>query len=128
MKKSSTVELLVGEMNTAVKELQNDLKSLSGLCNPTQQPEAATPENKKTEKISKQMATIPLMGMISMVTFASLQIEIALRIESLVEAVEELGELAKFEHAENKPNLQPNIKVAPDEQRDEETVKTFQKV
>ncbi|KAJ4711827.1 putative Aluminum activated malate transporter family protein [Melia azedarach] len=128
MKKSSTVELLVGEMNTAVKELQNDLKSLSGLCNPTQQSEAATPENKKTEKISKQMATIPLMGMISMVTFASLQIEIALRIESLVEAVEELGELAKFEHAENKPNLQPNIKVAPDEQRDEETVKTFQKV
>ncbi|KAH9774970.1 Aluminum-activated malate transporter 10 [Citrus sinensis] len=115
MKKSSTIDLLVEEMNAAVKELKDDLKSLS-------LSEAGTSENKRTEKISsKPAAAIPLMGMISMVSFASFQIEIASRIESIVEAVEELANLAEFEHPEKNKQNQANIKVAANEQNDEET-------
>lgn len=121
MKKSSTIDLLVEEMNAAVKKLKDDLKSLS-------LSEAGISENKKTEKTSKPAAAVPLMGMISMVSFASLQIEIASRIESIVEAVEELANLAGFELSEKNKQNQANIKVAPNEQNDEETVKTFQKV
>lgn len=115
MKKSSTIDLLVEEMNAGVKELKDDLKSLS-------LSEAGTSENKRTEKISsKPAAAIPLMGMISMVSFASFQIEIASRIESIVEAVEELANLAEFEHPEKNKQNQANIKVAANEQNDEET-------
>lgn len=115
MKKSSTIDLLVEEMNAGVKELKDDLKSLS-------LSEAGTSENKRTEKISsKPAAAIPLMGMISMVSFASFQIETASRIDSIVEAVEELANLAEFEHPEKNKQNQANIKVAANEQNDEET-------
>ncbi|KAL5747704.1 hypothetical protein ACOSP7_024720 [Xanthoceras sorbifolium] len=124
MKKSPTIDLLVGEMNSAVQDLQNEFKFLSCLSNSNSPPleEAATPENKKTEKPQKTtIATIPLMDIISAVTFASLLIEIASRIEAIVEAVEELGHLAKFEAVKVSKKNQPN-------QKDEHTIKTSQLV
>ncbi|KAK3228135.1 hypothetical protein Dsin_007997 [Dipteronia sinensis] len=123
MKKSNTIDLLVGEMNSAVQELQNDLKSLSCLSNsdsPPFQEESETPGNKKTEKPQKATATIPLMGVISVVTFASLLIEIVSRTEAIVKAVEELSNLAEFEVTVSKQN-QPN-------QKDEHTMHTSQMV
>ena len=123
MKKSNTIDLLVGEMNSAVQELQNDLKSLSCLSNSDSPPfkeESETPENKKTEKPQNAAATIPLMGVISVVTFASLLIEIVSRTEAIVEAVEELSNLAEFELTVSKQK-QSN-------QKDEQTMKNSQMV
>ncbi|XVF12906.1 hypothetical protein REPUB_Repub08aG0160300 [Reevesia pubescens] len=93
MKKSSTIDLLVEEMNSAVQELQNDLKSLSHLLNPS-----LIPENKilETACMEATTATVPLIEIIPMVTLASILIEIATRIEALVNAVEELAKLAEF--------------------------------
>lgn len=109
MKKSSTIDLLVEEMNGAVLDLQTDLKSLSCLSNsnpPTIQ-ETTNPENKTAEKKEqKTTASIPLMDVISAVSFASLLIEIASRIESIVEAVQELSNLAEFKVTDSKQNQQ----------------------
>lgn len=116
-----TVELLVGEMNCAVEDLQNDLKSLSGLFNP----EDETPENNKTA------ASIPLMGVISVATFASLLIELASRVEAVAEEVEELANLAEFEVlSQYKFKQNPaSTKVGPaDEQNDQDTIKSLEKV
>nr|POE76280.1 aluminum-activated malate transporter 10 [Quercus suber] len=101
MKKSSNIHSLVGEMNSAVQELQNDLKSLPKLFNPPSMPEADTPENKKIEPISRTMVKMPLMEIVPLLTLASLLIEIATRISGIVDAVEELENLAEFKHASN---------------------------
>ncbi|XP_075652158.1 aluminum-activated malate transporter 10-like [Castanea sativa] len=101
MKKSSNIHSLVGEMNFAAQELQNDLKSLPKLFNPPSMPEADTPENKKIEPISRTMVKIPLMEFVPLVTLASLLNEIATRIKGIVDAVEELENLAAFKHASN---------------------------
>lgn len=124
MTKSSIIDLLVGEMNSAVEDLQNDLKSLSGLFNP---PEAETPENDtKPEKTLMSTASIPLMGLISVVTFACLLMEIASRIEAVVEEVEELANLAGFQ-CKSKQN-QASTKIGPaDELNDEDAMKTLEK-
>ncbi|KAK8618132.1 hypothetical protein V6N13_116003 [Hibiscus sabdariffa] len=92
MKKSSTIDLLVGEMNSAVQELQNDLKSLRGLWN-----RSTVPENKTSgAACSEATPALPLMEMIPVVTLASILIEISAQIEAVVDAVEELANLAEF--------------------------------
>ncbi|KAL4325247.1 hypothetical protein GQ457_11G025360 [Hibiscus cannabinus] len=92
MKKSSTIDLLVGEMNSAVQELQNDLKSLPGLWN-----RSTVPENKTSgAACSEATPALPLMEMIPVVTLASILIEISAQIEAFVDAVEELSNLAEF--------------------------------
>ena len=101
MKKSSNIHSLVGEMNSAVQELQNDLKSLPKLFNPPSMLEADTPENKKIEPISRTMVKMPLMEIVPLLTLASLLIEIATRISGIVDAVGELENLAEFKHASN---------------------------
>ncbi|TYH80092.1 hypothetical protein ES332_D03G109000v1 [Gossypium tomentosum] len=80
MNKSPTIDLLVEEMNSALEELHNDLKSLSHLLNPS-----TTAEN----QISAT-GLVPFMEIIPVVTLASILIEISVRIEALVGSVEEL--------------------------------------
>ncbi|XWS61556.1 hypothetical protein CRYUN_Cryun07bG0135400 [Craigia yunnanensis] len=125
MKKSSTIDLLVGEMNNAVQELQNDLKSLSCLLNPS-----PTPENKKLETACMEAtATVPLMEIIPAVTLASILIEIALRIEALVDAVEELAKLAEFTIKDEKSKQSKmKDKIITDEEKTKETMKALQRV
>lgn len=121
MKKSSTIDFLVGEMNNSVVELQEDLKSLPSLFIPQQQQEAESPENKNTEQ-SGSTKSVPLMEIIPLVTLASLLIEIVVRIEGMVSAVEELAELAEFKSTgdrKTKQNQTPN-KVIPDQHKEEE--------
>ncbi|XP_031262764.1 aluminum-activated malate transporter 10-like isoform X2 [Pistacia vera] len=130
MTKSSTIDLLVGEMNNAVEDLQNDLKTLSGLFNP----EDETPENNnETQKTSLKTTTeIPLLGVISVVTFASLLIEIASRIEAVVEEVEKLANLAEFQvmdQCKSKQNQASTEIIPADDQNDKDnTIKTLEKV
>ena len=97
MKKSSNIHSWVGEMNSAVQGLQNDLKSLPKLFNPPSKSEAETAaEIKKIDPTSRTMVTLPLMEIIPLVTLASLLIEISTRINGIVDAVEELSNLAEF--------------------------------
>lgn len=133
MKKSSNIHYLVGDLNSAVQELQTDLKSLPELFSPPSNMEAEIPENKKIEAASVTVvATMPLMEIIPLVTQASLLIEIAARISDIVEAVEELSNLSEFSPAGNGkcPKIQPSNHFLPSghEQKDTETMNTIQRI
>ncbi|XP_009359585.2 LOW QUALITY PROTEIN: aluminum-activated malate transporter 10-like [Pyrus x bretschneideri] len=116
-KKSSAIDLLVGEMNNAVLELQEDLKSLPNLfINPKpllQEPEC--PENNTTTKAEAEATA--LMDIIPLVTLASLLIEIVARVEGMVSAVEELAKLAEFKAvgAEKANQNQTSNKIVPNQ-------------
>ncbi|KAF3434213.1 hypothetical protein FNV43_RR25316 [Rhamnella rubrinervis] len=131
MKKSSNIDFLVGEMNSAVQEFRNHLKSLPTLFIPQSLHEAdQNPENKNTEPTSTGVEAVPLMDIVPLVTLASLLTEIASRIEGVVDAVEELADLAKFKPMpDDKTEAnQPTNKVVPDQHKEDETMKTLQRV
>ncbi|XP_060673975.1 aluminum-activated malate transporter 10 [Ziziphus jujuba] len=130
MKKSSTIDLLVGEMNSAVQEFRNDLKSFPTSSFPQSLPEAGNTQNKNTEPTSTRADSVSLMDIVPIVTLASLLIEIASRIEGVVEAVEELADLAAFKPVatDKTEENQHTNKIVPDQHKEEETLKTLQKV
>ncbi|XP_040988381.1 aluminum-activated malate transporter 10-like [Juglans microcarpa x Juglans regia] len=134
MKKSPNIHYLVGDLNSAVQELQTDLKSLPELFSPQSNMEAEIPENKKIEAASRTVVVtlMPLMESIPLVTQASLLIEIAARINDIVEAVEELSDLSEFSPAGNDKGkkIQPSNHFLPSrhEQKDKETMKTIQRI
>ncbi|OMO64256.1 Aluminum-activated malate transporter [Corchorus capsularis] len=104
MQKSSKTDFRVAEMNFAVKELRDALKSLpSHVIAPLSIPTIEQPPEGKAGPIS--IATVPpIMKVLPLVTAVSLLIEIAARIGGIVDAVEELASLAEFEPAkEQKP-------------------------
>lgn len=129
MRKSRKLDILTEEMNTAVEELQNELKSLPGLLIPPPGLGAKTPRNDKGEQILTA-TPIPLVEVIPLATFVSLLTEIAARVEGIVDAVEELESLAEFKPAvDDKPKEnQLNNITSPDQQKDEETMEVLQKV
>ncbi|KAM5561648.1 hypothetical protein ABKV19_022310 [Rosa sericea] len=106
MKKSSTIDYLVGEMNNAVLELQEDLKSLPTLfINPQPLQGADCPEKRNP-------GAVALMDIMPLVTLASLLIEIGTRIEGMVNAVEELAEMGEYKSvADEKNQNQPVSKT-----------------
>ncbi|PPD99709.1 hypothetical protein GOBAR_DD03272 [Gossypium barbadense] len=107
MNKSPTIDLLVEEMNSALEELHNDLKSLSHLLNPS-----TTAEN----QISAT-GLVPFMEIIPVVTLASILIEISVRIEALVGSVEELVKESEMKD-----------KIVAKEEKPEGTMKALQRV
>lgn len=124
MKKSSKIHFLVGDMNNAVQELQINLKAL---------PKLETAENKTTEDqpASKTVVAMPLMDIIPLVTLTSLLTEIVTRINGIVDAVEELADLAQFKPASNdecEKDDQPKNKFLPDQQKDKDSMKVLQRV
>ncbi|XP_065862879.1 aluminum-activated malate transporter 10 [Euphorbia lathyris] len=116
MKKPSNIDFLAEEMNTAVEELQDALKSLSNLHNQS---------NETDENSATMNRLFPLLEVIPVVTFSSLMIEIAERIKNVVKEVEELGELADFKE-EKEVKVVEISRIEDDD--DEETVKTLQRV
>ncbi|XP_057778594.1 aluminum-activated malate transporter 10 [Salvia miltiorrhiza] len=89
MKKPSKIDFMVEEMRSAVRELENALKSLS------KQPIQPT-EAKAGEAAAPPMA-VTLAEVVPLVTVSSLLIEIAARTEKLSEAVNAVAEKAEFE-------------------------------
>lgn len=88
-------------------------------------------ENKKIEPASRTMETMPdLLEIIPLVTSASLLIEIATRVNGIVDAVEELADLAEFETASNEKSTKNELSnhFLPDQQKDNEATKDFQPV
>lgn len=80
MRKSSSIDLLMEQMKSAVQDLRNELKSLPILVTPQPLEEAEnTRDDKKTEANFTQVASVSLMEIIPLVTLSSLLIEIAAR-------------------------------------------------
>ncbi|XP_043719397.1 aluminum-activated malate transporter 10 [Telopea speciosissima] len=112
MQRSIEVELSVQEMKDAVQELLNGLKSLPSLLtppppppppSPSPLPEAPEGEKNKETISTPNIVVVPLMEVVPLVTVASLLIEIVGRIEGVVEAVNELENLADFKSEIEKP-------------------------
>ncbi|XP_024995117.1 aluminum-activated malate transporter 10-like [Cynara cardunculus var. scolymus] len=112
MTRSATIDMAVQEMKNAVQELQNDLQSLPDLLiQPLDSQEESTTPNSpdKTELVQSEITVMPLMEVIPLVSFASLLMETASRIEeSIVKAVEELADSAQFKQAEDEIKLKQN--------------------
>nr|GEU34280.1 aluminum-activated malate transporter 10-like [Tanacetum cinerariifolium] len=88
MTHAAQIDLTTNEMKKAVEDLQNDLKSLPGLL---------IQSHKKLE----------LLEVIPLVTFITLLIELASRIEGgILKTVEELADLAKFKKVKDEMELQ----------------------
>lgn len=124
MTKSSKVDILVTEMNSAAQELRDLLKSYPNLVNPSSHNAQGT----QTEGAAKMEITV--MEIIQVVTIASLLIEIVARVEVIVKAVEELSDLAKFQPAmcvKSKQHIVDN-KISLNQQKDEEVINTLQMV
>lgn len=112
MRKYSTTDVLVGEMNFAVQELQNALKSL---------PNQLLQIGAKGE----QTTTVPLIDILPLATAIFLLIEIAARIEGIVDAVDELADLAEFKPAIDEQSKQSQ---STSDKTDDDTMKALQKV
>nr|XP_043638727.1 aluminum-activated malate transporter 10 [Erigeron canadensis] len=115
MTRSAKIGMAVQDMKNAVLELQNDLKSLPDLLiQPNDQIE-------KKEVAASDITVMPLIKVIPVVSFASLLIETASRIEeNMVKAVEELAESAQFKQPkdETKPkHNQTTSKTVSDEEK-----------
>ncbi|KAL8200977.1 hypothetical protein R6Q57_012316 [Mikania cordata] len=114
MTRSVKINMVVEEMKDAVLELQNDLKSLPDLViQPHDQKD-------KNEAVLSDVTIMPLLEVIPMVSFASLLIEIAFRIEEdMVNTVIELAESANFKQVDDevKPkHNQTTNKIASNEE------------
>ncbi|KAL2551042.1 Aluminum-activated malate transporter 10 [Forsythia ovata] len=96
MTRSSKLDIWLDEMNCSIQELQNYMKSLSGLIH---EPEAKSFENEKKEAVVLTINDVDVLEIMPLITFASLLIEIAGRVEQVVDAVEELANLAEFKDA-----------------------------
>ncbi|KAL6899496.1 hypothetical protein ACP4OV_006154 [Aristida adscensionis] len=87
MTSSRALDFAVADMNTAVHELQGDMRSLPMKLADEKPAEAAASS-------SSLMDTMPLF------TVASLLVEISVRVEGVVDAVDTLATLANFKQAE----------------------------
>ena len=89
MKKSSTIELTVADINDAVEEVYSALRSL--------QPAAKdhTDGEERKQPISTA-ETVHLLEVLPLISVSSLLTDISARIEEIVDAVEDLADLAGF--------------------------------
>ncbi|KAL5138992.1 Aluminum-activated malate transporter 10 [Glycine soja] len=130
MKKSSKLDILVTQMNSAAQELRSLLNSCPNLVNPLHNSKRSTRTETASPDDLAPKIEIPLMEIIQVVTVASLLIEIVARVEDIVENVEELSDLANFQPEMNVKSKQhtSDSKVSPDQQNDGEPVRTLQMV
>lgn len=129
MKNSTKLDILVDEMNSSVEGLQKALKTFP-IHQHIPTPDPATAEVPSgIEEPSVTPTVLLLMKIVQMATLTSLFVEIASRIEGIVEEVKELATQAEFRDENSKKSKQtqtnPNEK---DGNEHEVTMKTLQKV
>ncbi|KAK6947966.1 Aluminum-activated malate transporter [Dillenia turbinata] len=114
MKKSTKMDFSIEELRSSVKDLQKELKSLpqSLVSQPDTSKVQQSAENEKKQRISTARTVVSLVEIIPLASFASLLIEVSVRIEGIVHAVDELAKLADFKPAENEMirQIQPTQK------------------
>ncbi|KAF8045447.1 hypothetical protein N665_4911s0001 [Sinapis alba] len=93
-RKSSKMDFLVFDMNSAVQELRETLKTVPVETN---KPEEEVPNNKEDRTMSMSLHEV-----LPVATLVSLLIENAARIQTTVEAVDELANLADFKQDSKK--------------------------
>lgn len=128
MKISTNLDILVDEMNSSVEGLQNSLKTFPSYEHiPT--PDPTIEEAPGTEELSLKPAALSLMEIVQMATLTSLLIEIASRIEGIVEEVKELATQAEFGDESSKKAKQTQTKLNGNDGNEHEvTMKTCQQV
>lgn len=100
MNKSSNLDLSIEEMKKSIQDLKTHLKSMPAVLFIQSTDELS--ETKSQEKVAKEEAVlatinnIALAEIVPLVTFVSLLIEIASRVEDIVDTVEELANMAEF--------------------------------
>lgn len=123
--KSSKIDFLVGEMNFAVQELEDALKSVpNSVTEPTELSTMEVPINEANrEPVTK--TTLPLIvEFLPLATLVSLLIEIAARVEEIANAVDQLAGLAKFKIAmDEKPSQKKTTEEPTSDAQDDETTK-----
>ncbi|XP_073027867.1 aluminum-activated malate transporter 10-like isoform X2 [Primulina eburnea] len=93
MTKSTKIHLLVQEMNNAVEELQNALKSFSEQSTAS----VTVPKLEESDNGAVKAKTSPaLVQIVPLVTVSSLLMEIAARTEEIAETVNSLAKKAEF--------------------------------
>lgn len=94
------MDILIQEKDSAIQEIQERLKSISVSVTPRPASSGTKLFENEEEDLVLAAAScntaIPLAEAIPVVAFASLTMEIAVRIEGVVSEVEELARLAKF--------------------------------
>lgn len=124
MRKSPDVDFLVSEMNNAVEDLQEALKSLPQILPPT--PREATEEQRPPPFST---TTLPLMEVLPLATASSLLIEMARRIQGVANEVDELAGLVNFKPAAiDKPKQNQATSKHPSERQGNEAIKALQEV
>ncbi|XP_026425342.1 aluminum-activated malate transporter 10-like isoform X2 [Papaver somniferum] len=114
MKKSSSIEISIGEMGSAVQELQHAMKCLPI---PPLLPLLVKSQTEITELSPATQANTPLMEVLNLVTITSLLVEISARIEDIVDAVNELASMTGFtESTIDEKKKQQNKPVMSDDQ------------
>ncbi|CAA7040631.1 unnamed protein product [Microthlaspi erraticum] len=117
-RKSSKMDFLVFDMNSAVQELQETLKSVPIKTNKPEEEEEEVPseeDNNKGEDSEEDMTmSMSLHDILPVATLVALLIENAARIQTTVEAVDELANLADFEQdSKKKTGENSNTKQQP---------------
>ncbi|ONK59214.1 uncharacterized protein A4U43_C08F4150 [Asparagus officinalis] len=115
MRKSSTIELMMAEMNEAVEDVHSVLRSLK----------PAAEEEQKQHMLATE--SVNMMKVLPLISVVSLLIEISVKIEGIVDAVQDLADLAGFAADDNEK--QEEIKPANSEETQRnETMKVIQQV
>ncbi|XP_010252735.1 PREDICTED: aluminum-activated malate transporter 10 [Nelumbo nucifera] len=126
MRTSSTIHSSVEELNRAVEDIQSALKSLPNRLIPPHLPITKAPETEHRPSIT---SSIPLIEVLPLATVASLLIEIAARIQPLVNVVDKLANSAGFKPAESEnSNQSQSTKEPTSECQNHEALKVLQQV
>lgn len=113
-RKSSKMDFLVFDMNSAVQELQETLKTVPIETNKPEEKEAPSEEdNDKGDNSEDSTMSMSLHDVLPVATLVTLLIENAARIQTTVEAIEELANLADFEQDSKKKTGDSNTKQPP---------------
>ncbi|KAL1198085.1 Aluminum-activated malate transporter 10 [Cardamine amara subsp. amara] len=110
-RKSSKMDFLVFDMNSAVQELQETLKTVPIETNKPEE-EVTSGEDNKGDGEDRAMS-MSLHEVLPVTTLVSLLIENATRIQTTVEAVDELANLADFKQDSKKKTGDNNTKQPP---------------